>query len=159
MANFHSITWQCLPFAELSLTQLYHAMHLRQAVFVVEQDCPYQDLDGKDKKCYQLICRNGKGDIVATARILPPGLAYSDAAAVGRVVIDDEIRGHGIGHELMDRCIKFCSVEFGNSQIRISAQKHLEQYYGKHDFLTTGNEYLEDGIPHVEMLFTPVNEN
>lgn len=153
------LDWQIKHYTDLSLNELHDIIRLRLQAFVVEQDCPYQDLDGKDKKCYQLICRNGKGDIVATARILPPGLAYSDAAAVGRVVIDDEIRGHGIGHELMDRCIEFCGVEFGNSQIRISAQKHLEQYYGKHDFLTTGNEYLEDGIPHVEMLFTPVNEN
>jgi len=149
------LDWQFKHYNDLSLNEFHDIIALRLQAFVVEQDCPYQDLDGKDKKCYHLICRNGKGDLVATARILPPGLAYTDAAAVGRVVIEDEIRGHGVGHELMDRCIEFCGIEFGNSQIRISAQKHLEKYYGKHDFLTTGKEYLEDGIPHVEMLFTP----
>jgi ElaA protein len=151
------LDWQIKHYRDLSLNEFHDIIALRMAAFVVEQDCPYQDLDGKDKKSYHLICRNGKGDIVATARILPPGLSYEDAAAVGRVVLEDEIRGYGHGHELMDRCIAFCGIEFGNSKIRISAQKHLEKYYEKHEFLTTGKEYLEDGIPHVEMLYTPKN--
>jgi ElaA protein len=71
------------------------------------------------------------------------------------VVIVEEVRGKGIGHQLMDESIKFCQEEFGNTTIRISAQKHLEEYYNKHAFLSTGKEYLEDGIPHVEMLYTP----
>jgi ElaA protein len=145
------LDWQIKHYSDLSLNEFHDIIALRLEAFVVEQNCAYLDLDGKDKKCYHLICRNGKGDVVATGRVLPPGLSYADAA-IGRVVIDEEIRGHGIGHELMDKCIDFCKKEFGNSPIRISAQKHLEKYYEKHNFNSTGNEYLEDGIPHVEML-------
>lgn len=145
------LEWQIKHYRDLTLNEFHDIIALRLEAFVVEQNCAYLDLDGKDKKCYHLLCRNGKGDVVATARVLPPGLSYEDAA-IGRVVIDEEIRGHGIGHDLMQRCIDFCALEFGGAPIRISAQKHLENYYAKHDFKSTGKEYLEDGIPHVEML-------
>jgi ElaA protein len=148
------LDWQVKHYRDLSLNEFHDIIALRLEAFVVEQNCAYLDLDGKDKKCYHLICRNGKGDVVATARILPPGVSYEDVA-IGRVVIEEELRGQGVGHELMDRCIKFSDLEFGNAPIRISAQKHLENYYSQHDFKSTGNEYLEDGIPHVEMLLTP----
>jgi len=145
------LDWQIKHFNDLSINEFHDLIALRLEAFVVEQNCSYLDLDGKDKKSYHLICRNGKGDIVATARILPPGVSYKDAS-IGRVVIKDEIRGHGLGHDLMNRCIDFGLKEFGNSPIRISAQKHLENYYEKHGFKSTGKDYLEDGIPHVEML-------
>lgn len=148
------LDWQIKHYRDLSLNEFHDIIALRLEAFVVEQNCAYLDLDGKDKKCYHLICRNGQGNVVATSRILPPGLSYKDTA-IGRVVIDEELRGHGIGHDMMDRCIDFCKKEFGNAPIVISAQKHLENYYGKHDFKSTGNEYLEDGIPHVEMMLTP----
>jgi ElaA protein len=148
------LDWQIKIYNDLTLNEFHDIIALRLEAFVVEQNCVYLDLDGKDKKCYHLICRDGKGTIVATARILPPGLAY-DEAAIGRVVIEEELRGHGVGHDLMDRCLDFSLLEFGGSAIRLSAQKHLEKYYGKHKFISTGHEYLEDGIPHVEMLFTP----
>ena len=148
------LDWQIKHYNDLSINEFHDIIALRLEAFVVEQNCAYLDLDGKDKKSYHLICRNGKGDVVATARVLPPGIAYKDAA-IGRVVIEEEIRGHGIGHDLMDRCIQFAISEFGGAPIRISAQKHLEKYYEKHDFKSTGEEYLEDGIPHVEMLLVP----
>jgi ElaA protein len=111
-------------------------------------------LDGKDKKCYHLICRDGFGKVVATARILPPGISYTEVS-IGRVVLDQEIRGKGIGHQLMEQSMKFINEEFGAVPVRISAQKHLENYYNTHNFISTGKEYLEDDIPHVEMLNTP----
>ncbi|MCH2224485.1 MAG: GNAT family N-acetyltransferase [Crocinitomicaceae bacterium] len=147
------LDWQIKHYRDLSLNEFHDIIALRLEAFVVEQNCAYLDLDGKDKKCYHLICRDGKGNIVATARIVPPGLIYEDVA-IGRVVIDEDIRGNGIGHELMEKCVEFSTLEFGQCPIRISAQKHLEKYYGKHSFESTGKEYLEDGIPHVEMLYT-----
>ena len=146
--------WQIKHFRDLSLNEFHDIIALRIAAFVVEQTCPYQELDGKDKKCYHVFCRDGKGNIISTARIVPPGLSYEDPA-IGRVVIHESARGTGLGHELMNQCIEFSQLEFGLTPIRISAQKHLQNYYEKHDFVSTGKEYLEDGIPHVEMLLTP----
>ncbi|MEJ6615936.1 MAG: GNAT family N-acetyltransferase [Crocinitomicaceae bacterium] len=150
------LNWQVKHYNDLSLNEFHDIIALRIKVFVVEQNCPYLELDGKDKKAYHLICRNGTGDIVATARILPPGVSYDDTS-IGRVVIDESIRGNGVGHDLMIKSVEFCGVEFGNTPIQISAQKHLEKYYEQHQFYSTGKEYLEDNIPHVEMRFTPKN--
>ncbi len=148
------LNWEIKHYKDLTLNEFHDIIALRLNAFVVEQNCAYLDLDGKDKKSYHLICRNGMGDIVATARILPPGLSYEESA-IGRVVIDEKIRGKGIGHDLMNKSVEFALMEFGNSAIQISAQKHLEKYYEQHNFFSTGKEYLEDGIPHVEMKFDP----
>lgn len=142
------------PFSELTLNEFHDIIQLRIEVFVVEQDCPYQDLDGKDKKCYHMICRNGPGDLVGTLRILPAGLAYKEIA-IGRVVLNQSVRGANQGHSIMKKAMKFIAEEFGESAIRISAQKHLEKFYASHQFKSTGKEYLEDGIPHIEMLYEP----
>ncbi len=149
--NYH---WQFKYFTELSLNEFHDIIAIRLKAFVVEQNCAYLDLDGKDKKSYHALCRDGLGNIIATARILPAGLSYPEVS-IGRVVTDENTRGQGIGHVLMNECMNFCKDEFGLSPIRISAQKHLETYYNKHQFISTGKEYLEDEIPHVEMLFNP----
>lgn len=148
------LDWQFKHFSELSTTEFHDLIALRLKVFVVEQTCSYLDLDGKDKKCYHLICRDGLGNVVATARMIPPGISYSEVS-IGRVVIDDKIRGLGKGHELMEKCLSFAIDEFGSVPIRISAQKHLEKYYQSHGFDVSGETYLEDGIPHIEMLYIP----
>ena len=138
---------------DLSLDEFHDLIQLRIAVFVLEQDCPYQDVDGKDKQSFHLIgLQNDK--IVATSRILPPGISY-DEVAIGRVVIAKSARGKGYAHDMMKESKSFVVNHFGNVPIRLSAQKHLEGYYGSHAFQSTGKEYLEDGIPHVEMLFQP----
>ncbi len=148
------LDWQVKHYPELTTNEFHDIIALRLKAFVVEQNCSYLDLDGKDKKCYHLICRDGFGKVVATARILPPGISYSEVS-IGRVVLDQEIRGKGIGHKLMEQSMKFINEEFGAVPVRISAQKHLENYYNTHNFFSTGKEYLEDEIPHVEMLNTP----
>jgi ElaA protein len=150
------LNYEFKHFQELSTSEFHDIIAVRLKTFVVEQNCSYLDLDGKDKKCYHSICRDGKGNIVATARILPAGLSYPEVS-IGRVVIDENLRGGGLGHELMNHCIHFIHAEFGMVPIRISAQKHLERFYNGHLFFSTGKEYLEDGIPHVEMLYTPIN--
>lgn len=151
------LDWQFKPYKELTLNEFHDIIALRLKTFVVEQNCTYLDLDGKDKKAYHLIVRDGKGDVIATARILHPGASYPEVA-IGRVVLTADSRGNGIGIELMERCVQFVFEEFGKVPIRISAQKHLEQFYTKFGFESTGTEYLEDEIPHVEMLLTPNNE-
>ncbi|MEN9998984.1 MAG: hypothetical protein RI922_1974 [Bacteroidota bacterium] len=148
------LDWQVKYYPELTTNEFHDIIALRLKAFVVEQNCSYLDLDGKDKKCYHLICRDGFGKVVATARILPPGISYPEVS-IGRVVLDQAIRGNGIGHQLMNESMKFINEEFGAVPVRISAQKHLENYYNKHNFISTGKEYLEDDIPHVEMLNTP----
>lgn len=143
--------WQIKHYNELSVNEFHDLIQLRIDVFVVEQNCPYSDIDGKDKKSYHVICRDGNGLIAATARILPVGISYKDDVAIGRVVVAPIHRKIHLGHKLMEECLLFISNEFGNVSLRISAQKHLENYYKKHGFISTEKEYLEDGIPHVEM--------
>ena len=145
------INWQFKHYKELSLDEFHDIVALRLKVFVVEQDCPYQDLDGMDKECYHLISRDAENTIVGTARIIPPGLIYP-ATGIGRIVLDESVRGGQHGHELMKQCIQFIFAKFGKGDMKLSAQKHLENFYTQHGFTSTGKEYLEDGIPHVEMI-------
>jgi ElaA protein len=148
------LNWQFKHYNDLLLNEFHDIISLRIKVFVVEQNCPYQELDGKDKKCYHLICRNGKGDVVGTMRIVPPGVSYEEVA-LGRIVLDESARGEQQGHEMMKEAMTFSKEEFGDVAIKLSGQKHLEGFYNKHGFQSTGKEYLEDGIPHVEMKYLP----
>ncbi len=145
------VSWKVKTFNEFTLKELYNVLALRMDVFVVEQDCPYQDLDGKDLDAFHIFATDQNGNVVATARILKPGVAYEEVA-IGRVVTAASIREFKKGHELMAQCMEFVSKEFPNQNIRLSAQSHLVNYYGKHGFKETGKNYLEDGIPHSEML-------
>lgn len=146
------LDWQIKHFSEISIAEFHDLIALRIKIFVVEQNCPYQELDGKDKKAYHLIGRDGFGNIVATARILPKGISYQEVS-IGRVAIDVSARNNGNGHVLMEKCMQYIQEEFGATNVRISAQNHLEKYYQKHGFVSTGKTYLEDDIPHLEMLF------
>jgi len=150
------MNFELKPFESLTLEEFHDLIALRIQVFVIEQNCPYQDLDGKDKKSLHVIGRNSKGVIKATARILPAGVYYSEVG-IGRVVVDLSERGTGAGHELMSSCMEYIENQFGKVPVRISAQSHLEKFYNQHLFISTGKEYLEDGIPHVEMLYFPNN--
>ncbi len=140
-------------YPDLSLNEFHDIIALRIEIFVIEQDCPYQELDGKDKLAFHLFYEYG-GKIVGTTRILPPGISY-DEVAIGRVVIHADYRGSGMGKKIMEDSMAFVKEEFGDVAVRLSAQKHLEKYYGNHGFVGTGKEYLEDGIPHIEMLYKP----
>ena len=150
------MNFEIKAFDSLSLHEFHDLVALRIQVFVIEQNCPYQDLDGKDKKSLHVIGRNAKGEILATARILPAGISYPEVA-IGRVVVDPSERGTGAGHALMRSCMEFIENQFGKVLVRLSAQSHLEKFYNQHQFISTGKEYLEDGIPHVEMLYLPKN--
>ena len=126
-------------------------MVLRQEVFVVEQNCPYLDADGKDKDSWHLLGYDEKGKLATYARIVFPGVSYKEVA-IGRVVSSQEHRRTGAGKELMQEAIKAIENIYGKVPVRISAQTYLVKFYSEFGFVSTGKEYLEDDIPHTEML-------
>ena len=137
-------------FSELSLTELYDILRLRSEVFVVEQDCVYQDIDGKDEAALHIIgYKNEK--IVAYTRCFEPGY-YFEEAAIGRVVVKDSERKFGYGHEIMKASDRAIQQYFQTSNIKLSAQQYLIKFYESHGYQTTGEGYLEDGIPHIAMV-------
>lgn len=137
-------------FDELTTTELYALLRLRSEIFVVEQDCVYQDLDGKDQKALHVI--GIKNDvIVAYTRIFKAG-DYLAQASIGRVVVKDGERKHGYGIDIMKASIKAVEEMFGETSIALSAQTYLKRFYNSLGFREKGGEYLEDGIPHVMMV-------
>jgi ElaA protein len=145
------LRWRCLPFDGLSLAELYAVLRLRSAVFVVEQNCAFQDMDGLDPACHHLLGVDDTGELLAYARLVPPGLAFAEAS-VGRVVTAPAARGRALGHQLMAQVHAALTALWGGQPIRIGAQAHLQAFYGQHGFVADGPGYIEDGIPHVEML-------
>jgi ElaA protein len=136
-------------FSELNTTELYEILQLRSEVFVVEQDCIYQDIDFKDQKSLHIIgYKNNK--IVAYTRIFKPG-DYFENASIGRVLVVASERKYGFGHDLMKASITAINTHFKVTEITISAQKYLKNFYESHNFVQVGEEYLEDGIPHIRM--------
>ena len=144
-----SIQWKIKRFNELSLNELYSVLQLRSLVFVVEQNCVYQDIDGKDEKALHLL---GVIDdkIVAYARLFKAG-DYFDNASIGRVIVHPEVRDKKFGHDMMQQAIEGIKVHFNESNITISAQLYLKKFYESHNFVQTSEMYLEDDIPHIEM--------
>lgn len=136
-------------FNELTLTELYDMLKLRCAVFVIEQNCNYQDMDDKDQMSYHLIgFENNK--LVACARILPKGVSY-DEVSIGRVMVDKSLRRTGAGKALMKLAIENAVKLYNATEIVISAQCYLEKFYGDFGFVSEGESYLDDDIPHIKM--------
>lgn len=148
------LKWDFKHYKELSLDEFHDILALRINVFVVEQNCPYQEIDGKDKDAHHLLCKNEHGKIVGTLRVLPSGSAY-ETVGIGRIVLDPTERGNQQGHQMMQEAMNFVNTKYGNIPVKLSAQKHLEGFYKKHKFKSTNKEYLEDGIPHVLMEYLP----
>ena len=139
-------------FAELSTSELYGLLKLRQEVFVVEQSCPYLDADGLDAAASHLFAVDSDGSaMLACARLFAPGVRELEAV-IGRVVTAPSVRRSGAGRELMRRAIAAIEDAHGPVPIRIGAQKYLERFYGSFGFARDGEDYLEDGIPHLHML-------
>ncbi|RME97033.1 MAG: GNAT family N-acetyltransferase [Bacteroidetes bacterium] len=147
-----TLEFQYLPFAELSVSQLYALLQLRQEVFVVEQFCPYLDADDKDQAAYHLLGYHTQGQLYAYARLLAPGVAYPTYATIGRVVTAPAARGQRIGYDLMQEALAACAHLFPGYDCKISAQAHLQHFYQRLGFVVSGKSYLEDGIPHVPMV-------
>ena len=135
---------------QLSLADLYYILQLRSVVFVVEQDCVYQDVDGKDQKALHVI---GKINniIIAYTRIFKPS-DYFKEASIGRVVVAKNLRHFNYGSEIMEASIDAIKKNFNTNEIKISAQLYLKGFYNSFGFKTTGSSYLEDGIPHIAMI-------
>lgn len=152
MDKFPAIDFKCLPFRELSLDQLYDLMALRQAVFVVEQDCPYLDADGKDQVAHHVLAYKEREELVAYTRLLPPGISYDDYASIGRVITRNSERRTGLGRKLMTESIRRARQLFPEQPIKISAQCYLLKFYESFGFRSVGESYLEDGIPHIGMV-------
>ncbi|HDH57425.1 MAG TPA: GNAT family N-acetyltransferase [Bacteroidetes bacterium] len=148
------IRYEWYEFQQLSPGLLYEILALRQEVFVVEQNCPYMDIDGLDRQAWHLLGRNAEGNLVAYLRIVAPGAKYREPA-IGRVFTHKSIRGKGIGRELMIRGIKKAEELFPGSAIRLSAQVYAQGFYAQFGFSAVGEPYDEDGIPHVEMVKIP----
>ena len=137
-------------FNELDTNTLYDILQLRSSVFVVEQDCVYQDIDSKDKQALHVILKV-EGNLVAYTRCFAPGLYFKEAS-IGRVVVVRQHRKNKYGHQIMERSIQEISKNYNTEKIKISAQKHLKQFYENHGFYKIGKQYLEDGIPHISMV-------
>jgi len=137
-------------FNELTVNELYDLLKLRAEIFVVEQDCVYNDLDDFDKEAVHVFYTEN-GEIVATARLLQPGTRFADFS-IGRVVVKKEKRGTGLGKALMNTATEYCIKEWKAEKIKISAQLYLQRFYEELGFEVVTEMYLEDGIPHVGMV-------
>lgn len=143
--------WKIKKYEDLTVDELYNILKIRNEIFVVEQNCPYQDCDGKDKQAYHLFLVNDN-DIIAYTRILKKGVSYEEVS-IGRFLVAEKYRGKGIAKEMLSKSIDFIEEVLGEKEIRISAQVYIMNLYLKYGFKKVTDTYLEDGIPHVEMLY------
>ena len=149
------LNWKYNSFNELDVVELYAILQLRNEVFVVEQNCVYQDADNKDALSYHLSGWDGN-TLVAYCRILPPGISYPEAS-IGRVVASPAYRNTGCGRELMKEAIIRTQAQFDCNAIKISAQLYLKKFYEKLGFIQVSETYLEDNIPHIVMILSKEN--
>lgn len=145
------ITFTTKAFSDLSTAELYQILRLRSEVFVVEQNCPYLDMDDKDQACLHVLGFD-EGQLAAYARLVPAGISY-DSPSIGRVVTSGAFRKHGYGKALMTHCIHETLHHFKTDTITISAQQYLEKFYTTLGFITKSDMYLEDDIPHIKMMY------
>ena len=143
------VTWKVARFDELDARDVHDLLRLRQDVFVVEQDCVFHEIDGRDPVAWHLLGRRDDR-LVAYARVLPgtPGAE----ASIGRVVTDPSVRGSGLGHALFKEAMKLVERIAPGAAIRLAAQHHLERFYGAYGFVGVGDRYIEDGIYHLDMV-------
>lgn len=145
------MVWKIKRFDELTTVELYKILKIRGEVFVVEQTCPYLDTDGKDEKCWHLYAEE-KGQMIAYARILAKGLSYEEMS-IGRVLVKAEYRKKGLARELVQRAMGFITDTLGETKIKIGAQAYLTEFYKSLGFEPVSEIYLEDEIPHIDMIY------
>ena len=148
-----ALHWTWARFDDLGVHALYDALALRCRVFILEQG-PYQDPDDADKRAWHLLGRSADGALLAVLRVVDPGVSYAEPS-IGRVVVAPELRGSGAGRALLREGLLRCQTAWPGQAVRISAQAHLQRYYGEQGFVPVTDEYLEDGIAHIGMLRRP----
>lgn len=141
-----------LPFADLDLLQLYELLRFRQEVFVLEQNCPYVDADGKDPDCLHLWLEDAEGRMAAYCRLVPEGVSYTGYVSIGRVISRQDLRRTGAGRRLMKEALEWIHAHWSGLPVKISAQCYLEDFYASFGFRGIGDTYLEDDIPHRAMV-------
>ena len=144
------LQWRFASFDELTPREVHDLYQARVAVFVVEQNCPFQDVDGVDPACWHLLGRS-QGSLLAYCRLVPPGLKFEEPS-IGRVLTTEAARRTGAGRELMAEAVRRAQALWPNRDIRIGAQRYLDRFYGEFGFVQCSEPYVEDGIPHIEML-------
>ena len=144
--------WTFAKFDDLAPRDIHDLYQARVGVFVVEQKCPFQDVDGVDPACWHLIGRSEpQGAVLAYCRLVPPGVKYAEPS-IGRVLTTAAARGTGAGRELMSQALAHAHKLWPDKALRIGAQRYLERFYGEFGFATVSEPYDEDGIMHVEMV-------
>lgn len=146
------MSWELKSFGELSAAELHDLLKVRVDVFVVEQECAYPEIDGKDSLCVHVLGKDSSGKTLATARIAPAGLIYSEVS-IGRVAIDQSLRGTGVGKIVMEKALAFCKTELRAKTIKIAAQLYLKKFYAGFGFTQISEVYLWDGIEHIDMRY------
>jgi ElaA protein len=146
------MTWSCKKFNDLSPNELYAILQLRNEIFVVEQNCVFQDADNKDQYCFHLMGWE-ENRLCAYSRLVPAGISYVESS-IGRVVVSPHARKNGTGKILMQRSIEEILALFGHVAIKLGAQLYLQKFYESFGFRQTSEIYIEDGIQHIEMILT-----
>ncbi|GAB3297208.1 GNAT family N-acetyltransferase [Hymenobacter tenuis] len=146
-----TLTWTTKPFSALTLAELYALLQLRSEVFVVEQTCAFQDIDGQDQAAHHLLGFTEAGELAAYSRLFGAGISYPEAS-IGRVVVSPKFRRYGLGKELLRQSIAAVAELFGEQPIQIGAQLYLQAFYESFGFRQVGEGYLEDDIPHIHMI-------
>ena len=146
-----SWTIEFKEFDELTARELYDVLKLRQDVFVIEQTCIYPDMDGCDFVCHHALLRNKAGELIGYLRILPPGQTF-DTVAIGRVLVREDARGLGAARQLMTEALNFIRDTLMQRQVKLSAQQYLIKFYESLGFAAISEGYVEDGIPHIDMM-------
>lgn len=145
-----SVRWQWYAWQDLMPDTLYALLRLRSAIFVVEQNCVFPDMDGRDPACEHLCGWDGD-ELVAYLRLVPPGVRTPEVS-LGRVVVAQPARGRGLGRDVMLEGLRGCGRRHPGAPVKVSAQQHLEKFYGSLGFVRVGEPYDEDGIMHVDMI-------
>ena len=145
------MNWRYGRFAALGVDDLYDALALRSQVFVVEQNCVFLDADGADRASGHLLGRDDAGVLHAYLRVVDPGVKFAEPS-IGRVITSGAARGTGLGHQLVAEGVARCTSAWPGLPVRIGAQARLESFYACHGFMREGDNYIEDAIPHCEMV-------